>query len=1203
MLTEYENPFDLAAGKIEHPVDQPYRLRDWLKRRYGHVPHCVAMVVVNGTPYQEAPDITCGPSDDVRVLAQPGDPLTIIQTVLTVIAVASAVLNRPPKIGQLPEASPTYNINAQRNQARLGAGVPVHYGTQRVFPDLAAQPYTVYKNNEQYLYQLFCIGLGEFTLGDLYIDDSNVEAFDEVTYETYYNAPVTLFPTNVETSAEPASQVLTDDEANIGPYAANASGTDANRLEVDLVFPQGFFRARDDGNIDTAVCPVAIEYREIDDAGAPVGAGTWQTLFNGLLLDQRNQPVRITKGIDVTAGRYEVQCRRSGTESTGPKIYNQVTWEGMRAYIVDDAQTFTDMTMLAVVARASGNLNQNSARRFNIVAQRKLPIWNGSVWSANTATNSIAWALADLCRNQYLGNQDDARIDLAALLALDTTWAGRGDEFNYRFDQEVTLYDAVELAAKAGRAFPVLNAGYISFTRVAAQTVPATIFNRNNIVKGTFKIEMDFRKTGEPDSILAEYVDPDLNYQKAAVLCQPPTSSAVNQTARVYHGITSRTQAFKEGITDAQAMLFQRTKCKFQTELEGHIPVRGQLIKVVNENFDFDQGGEVVAISGLTLTLSEPPTWTPSVSHAIYLRKDDGSTSGPHLVTQNANAYKADLSSPLGFTPSTGPTKVRTLYSFGVVGSTAADWVVHEVKPVGGMKVEVTALNYVASIHTVDGATVPTTNNPFQINTDFSAPVITTLIVEDTLKPGELHVAWSPAPGAERYAVEVSYDTGTTYHLVGETTNTYLRFLSIPGTVYVRVAGIGATRGPWKVWSGTVNQFTLNTPTSLDASIELVLDSAGKYVSKLTFSFSGTTDDYLVQSYEAQYKLARHGDWQPLFNALETSHVFETPEIGIHQFRVRTVYLQDEVYSDWAETSVTGTGTYTAVAAVGIDDPVTPKIYLPDYVEDGPVPARIEVSFTPGGNAQPESFVLFYSATPEPNQLAIDTDNGSTKLYLSSTNVNTGIAGTFQLTAAAGSTTNAINYTDANTPAIDFDLSGKWWLAVDDGITHTRFHKVVEADGSTLYIPPEEELSYAPDAGDTINIIELDWHDSRLAEFKLVYINGEIIKHNGIQYDGDYYLEAVTRGAEGTSQADQSGQVANYWPAFGPGTEAVVIDMAEFEEDAGGNLVYRGTLDLQLPPGWRWAIASCCFAARASTADNYAYVRSNIVEIDYAGPP
>lgn len=1200
-LIEYEHPFDLAAGRIEHQVDEPYQLREWIARRYGHVPDCVALVVVNGQPYQAPPDRLCGPADDVRVLTQPGDTLTIIQGVLTAIAVASAVMNRPPKVGQLPDPSPTYNINAQRNQARLGAGVPVQYGTVRVFPDLAAQTYTVYKDNDQYLYQLFCIGLGEFSLGNLFIDDSDVDAFDEITYETYYNAPVTLFPTNVETSAEPASQVLTDDEANIGPYAANTSGTDANRIEVDLVFPQGFFRARDDGNIDTAVCPVAIEYREIDDAGSPVAPGTWSTLFNGLLIDQRNEPVRITKGIDVTAGRYEVQCRRSGTEGTGPRIYNRVTWEGMRAYIVDDAPTFTDMTMLAVVAKATGNLTQTSAKRFNVVAQRKVPIWNGSSWSANTATNAIAWALADLCRNSYLGNQGDAFIDLAALLTLDSTWSGRGDEFNYRFDQEITLYDAVELAAKAGRAFPVLNAGYISFTRVAAQTAPATIYNRDNIVKGSFRVEYDFRKTGEPDAILAEYIDPDQNYQKAAVLCQPPTSSATNQQVRTYHGISDRDQAFKEGVTDAQAMLFQRVQCKFQTELEGHIPQRGQLVKVVHESFDFDQGGEVVSISGLTLKLSEPPTFTGS--DAIYLRQDDGSTSGPHLVSAGATAYEAVLSSPLGWTPSTGPSKVRTLYSLGAVGSTAADWVVHEVKPMGGMKVELTCLNYVASIHTVDSASTPTNNQPFELNFDQSAPVIDTLIVEDTLKPGELHAAWSPAPGAERYVVQVSYDSGTTYHTVRETINTFMRFLAIPGTVYVRVAGIGASRGPWKGWNGTVNTFTLNTPTSLAVASELVLDTSGKYVTKLTFSFTAPTDDYLIQTFEAQYKLARHGDWQPLYNALEDSHVFETPEIGAHQFRVRSVYLQDEIYSTWAETSETNLGTYTALAAVGINDPTSPKIYLPPTVNALPVPCRIEVSFDSAGGAVPEFFVLFYAVEQQPNQLAILTDNGSDKLYLDESNNDTGVAGAFQLTAAAGSTTTVINYTDNNSPAINFNLSGKWWLSVDDGMTATRYHKVVEASSTQIKIPPEEELDFAPGAGDTINVLELDWHDARLDEFKLVYIDGEVIQHGGIDYDGNYYLEAVTRGAEGTSQASQSGKIANYWPATGPGTQAIVIPMADFEEGTAGALVYRGDIDLKLPEQWGWAMVSCCFAAVAATSDNYAFVRSNIVAIDYAGAP
>jgi len=46
-------------------------------------------------------------------------------------------------------ASPTYQLTAQGNKARLGEPIPVLYGRHVIFPDYAAEPYTEYAGNEQ----------------------------------------------------------------------------------------------------------------------------------------------------------------------------------------------------------------------------------------------------------------------------------------------------------------------------------------------------------------------------------------------------------------------------------------------------------------------------------------------------------------------------------------------------------------------------------------------------------------------------------------------------------------------------------------------------------------------------------------------------------------------------------------------------------------------------------------------------------------------------------------------------------------------------------------------------------------------------------------------------------------------------------------------------------------------------------------------
>jgi sulfur carrier protein ThiS len=120
----------------------------------------------------------------------------------------------PPSAGSgalgassIPTASPTYNVQAQGNAARLGQAIPVQYGRMKVYPDFAAQPYVEYINNEQYLYQLFCVGQGDYDIEAVNIGDSAVSAFDNVSYQIISpNGRNYLFPSNVETSSEVAGQ-------------------------------------------------------------------------------------------------------------------------------------------------------------------------------------------------------------------------------------------------------------------------------------------------------------------------------------------------------------------------------------------------------------------------------------------------------------------------------------------------------------------------------------------------------------------------------------------------------------------------------------------------------------------------------------------------------------------------------------------------------------------------------------------------------------------------------------------------------------------------------------------------------------------------------------------------------------------------------------------------------------------------------------
>jgi hypothetical protein len=136
----------------------------------------------------------------------------------------------------------------------LSEPIPVLYGRHLVYPDLAASPYTEYANNEQYLYQLFCIGQGFYDTLKIRIEDTPIASFEEVNYELVQpDQLITLFNPNVVTAAEVAGQELlcaSDGGSYVGGFIANPAETIITKIGIDTVFPKGLYYANDSGGLN-----------------------------------------------------------------------------------------------------------------------------------------------------------------------------------------------------------------------------------------------------------------------------------------------------------------------------------------------------------------------------------------------------------------------------------------------------------------------------------------------------------------------------------------------------------------------------------------------------------------------------------------------------------------------------------------------------------------------------------------------------------------------------------------------------------------------------------------------------------------------------------------------------------------------------------------------------------------------------------------
>lgn len=831
--------------------------------------------------------------------------------------------------GNTPAPSPTYNLQAQGNVARLGQPIPVQYGRLRVYPDFAAQPYVEYASNEQYLYQLMCVGQGEFDVEQIQIADSPISSFANVEYELVPpGAKPTLFPANVTQSSEVSGQELVTQSGSysrtgttitvtstahglsvgntvyldftsggavdgsftvvsaptadtftvtsgtsgstsgsvlvcktIGPFTANGAGTVCREIGIDVVCPRGLYYANDSGGLDSRSVTFRVEARLVDQSGAPLGS--WTTLTSDSAYSdwsgwefyawaygpqpgdsateqymvaydyengsayylRRTRTLLATNVLTITGAtttairnsykfavsqlaggqtypRFQVRLTRTNAKDTSSRAGNEIAWAGMRAYL-PDATSYGNVTLLAVRAQATNNLSSMSSRQVNVIATRKIKTVTATGLSATTsATRSVAAALADIATNTtYGGGIAAANIDWAALYALDQTLTARGDFLDVRFDSATTLWDAMTQAGVVARTKPFMQGGVMHFCRDQAATVPVALFSMRNIVQNSMSINYLTPTAETADAVQVTYFDSN-TWQQTTVNCALPGSASENQAKISLLGVTSRDQAFREGLYQAAANKYRRKVIKFSTEAEGFIPAFGDLIAIQHDIPAWGQVGEVTAWDAATktLTVNEALTWTAGQTHYVGLRKRDGSIAGPYVATQGAASNILVLAVAPSFTPYVGADEERTQIAFGPGDTWRQPARVVSVQPRGPYQVEITAINEDPSVHTAEnGRTAPALNYS-QLPTTAALPAVTglTLVIDVSGATPQYVASWNASPGADHYVAEISFDGGSTWAPLATEFGTSHRWAAnLNATATVRVAAVNIGRGAW----------------------------------------------------------------------------------------------------------------------------------------------------------------------------------------------------------------------------------------------------------------------------------------------------------------------------------------------------------------------------------------------------------------------
>ena len=495
---------------------------------------------------------------------------------------------------------PVYSLHGGANRARPYEPAMLALGTHRVFPDLAAQEYTQFIGDDQFLFQLFDFGIGDLDISEIKIGETLLSALQDVTQEKKLpGQAVTLLAGDVHTSlggtlelpaaARARYEAGSGADPGYGEWTSRTSEEKARKLEFDFV---GLFFGRTK-NGDGELRNVVIQIERKENGTDPNWLNPIQTTET--LSNKVTDPVRKTVTVDLTdhTKKWDVRMRRKAALHSNGRIDKRttdqgVTWSALRTFQANTADA-TGRTRLALKIKASGQL-QGRIERLSALVKQKAPTWNGTAWSS---ANQITSNPADIFRWFVKGVRADGRL-VAGLGLPDTridetsirAWRTWCNTEELKCDAVLTgsqsVADVLNMICRCGRASASWASGKLGVVFDQANLAPTAMITPGNIIAGT--MEVNYADGRLADEIVVRYIDPDFDWQPAELRRLKAGVTAPSRTATVtLQGIASRAQAKEETNLIAARQKYHRRRITWEMGPEGLTIGRGDVVQVTSD--------------------------------------------------------------------------------------------------------------------------------------------------------------------------------------------------------------------------------------------------------------------------------------------------------------------------------------------------------------------------------------------------------------------------------------------------------------------------------------------------------------------------------------------------------------------------------------------------------------------------------------------
>lgn len=588
---------------------------------------------------------------------------------------------------------------------------------------------TTEEDNQQYLHCLLCVGVGSYRICRVSVGDTVIDNFSDVQIvrigpnQSALDGPGTGVERISDQTLVDPRWVTSADVSGVemrpgnyaGPYVACPRGSRVDILGIDLIQPGGMTRE--------VRMRWRFEAQLIDDD--EVALGPWVVLGSFTTTQRSNVPRRWGEDFPVAAGRYQVRVIRTDEIGRDLADIDTLSWLALRGHVVDNDMDVPGCTFLAIRIRASGQLS--GGLRFRAMVRRLLPVWEGGTWSEVQSTRSPSWPFAYVLRSR---GESDESIDLPHIAALAELWQSRFDSFDFRFDTQTSMWEALQTIARAGRAVPLIRNGRYTMVRDGPETAPVAYFGMRNTVRGSVRIKPKLATSQQMRALDVEYWDAR-RWTWVTVTAQEHEGQVYgyvgdgnrpagvpapddNRRGRIkVLGIVGRNAALRYATYTLADPLYRDLDIELDSELDGQFPAPLSLTLFQHDLGDFGQSADVVAWDDGTLTLqaTEPLRWAEGAGHAVRLVLPNGRLTAAIACTRGATDHEAALASaPLDlagepFTPITDAAdRERTRLVFGTLGGVGALCKVRTIAPRDGGRHALRLVNEDDRVHSVDAA-------------------------------------------------------------------------------------------------------------------------------------------------------------------------------------------------------------------------------------------------------------------------------------------------------------------------------------------------------------------------------------------------------------------------------------------------------------------------------------------------------------------